>query len=69
MSILRLSFGKIPLLYQTIRSDAVHEVTSEIATYSPLVNGFWKLEDLHKTIELHDESPSELSSAAPDFLD
>lgn len=33
--------------------DAVREVTSDIASFSPLAEGFWKLEDLHKTVELH----------------
>ncbi|UCD99958.1 MAG: AAA family ATPase, partial [Chloroflexota bacterium] len=44
----------------------VREVTKEIATYSPLVDGFWKLDELHHTISLHDESAKDSKSLSAD---
>jgi class 3 adenylate cyclase len=35
---------------------SMQEVTGEVASYSPVVEGYWKLEELHKTIDIHDES-------------
>jgi class 3 adenylate cyclase/tetratricopeptide (TPR) repeat protein len=46
--------------------DDVRKVTGDIASYSPLVQGYWKLDELHKMVEVHDKTPRESTSAAPD---
>jgi class 3 adenylate cyclase len=46
--------------------DDVREVTSDVASFVPAAEGFWKLEELHKTVELHDESQFGSSPASTD---
>jgi predicted ATPase/class 3 adenylate cyclase len=46
--------------------SSLREVTRDIASYSPVVDEFWKLENLHKTVAVQDESVK-INSAVPDL--
>ncbi len=50
---------------EIVVADQVREVTGDIASYAPVVEGFWKLDKLHKIVELHDESRPDPSSIRP----
>jgi class 3 adenylate cyclase/tetratricopeptide (TPR) repeat protein len=52
---------------------SMQEVTGEVAKYSTVVEGYWKLEELHKTINIQDESKGTQSAVSdtgfdPDIL-
>ena len=46
--------------------DDVRTATSDIASYLPVVEGYWKLEKLHHTVEMHAERPPDEEFRTPD---
>jgi class 3 adenylate cyclase/tetratricopeptide (TPR) repeat protein len=51
---------------EIILDDPVREVTNKIARFSPLVEGFWKLEELHSTVEVPKDTHRDPNSGSPD---
>ncbi len=58
---------------EIVAHDSLQEATEDIANYSPVIEGFWKLEELHKIVDIHEgtlisESPSVDLGFDPDIL-
>jgi class 3 adenylate cyclase len=54
---------------QIVAHSSLREVTGDIASYSTVIDDYWKLEELNKTIEVHEESIRTTSQAMDSGFD